>query len=35
MSVVEDRSGRPRTLDRDELIVTTLTPPPKKYGVTH
>ena len=31
----EDRSGRPRTLDRDRLISVTLTPPPKKYGVTH
>lgn len=30
-----ERSGRPRVLDRDRLIVTTLTPPPKKYGVTH
>jgi len=31
----EDRSGRPRTLDRDKLITVTLTPPPAKYGVTH
>jgi hypothetical protein len=31
----EDRSGRPRTLDRDRLIAVTLAPPPKKYGVTH
>ncbi|MFC4126998.1 helix-turn-helix domain-containing protein [Nocardia rhizosphaerae] len=31
----EHRSGRPRTLDRDKLITTTLTPPPRKYGVTH
>ena len=31
----EDRSGRPRTLDRDNLISVTLAPPPKKYGVTH
>ncbi|MGC5247065.1 IS630 family transposase [Gordonia sp. DT219] len=31
----EDRSGRPRVLDRDKVIATTLTPPPKKYGVTH
>lgn len=30
----EQRSGRPRVLDRDKLITTTLTPPPKKYGVT-
>jgi transposase len=33
--VDEDRSGRPRTLDRDRLIAVTLAPPPKKYGVTH
>ncbi|MFD4367836.1 IS630 family transposase [Rhodococcus sp. NPDC058521] len=31
----EDRSGRPRVLDRDKVITTTLAPPPKKYGVTH
>ena len=31
----EDRSGRPRTVDRARLIAVTLTPPPKKYGVTH
>lgn len=31
----EDRPGRPRTLDRNEVIAVTLTPPPKKYGVTH
>ena len=31
----EDRSGRPRTLDRDNLISVTLAPPPKKYGVAH
>ena len=31
----EDRSGRPRTLDRDKLISVTLAPPPKKYAVTH
>ncbi|MFC9871710.1 helix-turn-helix domain-containing protein [Nocardia salmonicida] len=30
----EHRSGRPRTLDRDKLITTTLTPAPRKYGVT-
>lgn len=30
-----ERSGRPRTLDRDAIIVATLTPPPKKLGVTH
>lgn len=31
----EDRSGRPRTLDREQLISVTLAPPPRKYGVTH
>lgn len=31
----EHRSGRPRTLDRDKLITTTLTSPPRRYGVTH
>lgn len=31
----EERSGRPRTLDRENLISVTLTPPPAKYGVTH
>lgn len=31
----EQRSGRPRVLNRDWLITSTLTPPPKKYGVTH
>ncbi len=31
----EDRSGRPRTLDRDNLISVTLAPPPQKYVVTH
>src|ERR1700752_22223 len=31
----EDRSGRPRTLDRERLISVTLAPPPRKYGVTH
>jgi transposase len=29
------RSGRPRRLDRDAIIVATLTPPPKSLGVTH
>jgi len=29
------RSGRPKTVDRQHIIATTLTPPPKKYGVTH
>jgi transposase len=31
----EDRSGRPRTVDRARVIAVTLAPPPKKYGVTH
>jgi transposase len=29
------RPGRPRTVDRQKIIATTLVPPPKKYGVTH
>lgn len=29
------RSGRPRVVDRQKIIATTLLPPPKKYGVTH
>jgi len=29
------RSGRPRTIDPDRIIVATLTPPPKRLGVTH
>ena len=31
----EDRSGRPRRIDRAKVIAVTLAPPPKKYGVTH
>jgi transposase len=31
----EDRSGRPRVIDRAAVIAATLAPPPKKYGVTH
>lgn len=31
----EDRSGRPRTIDRRKVVAATLKPPPKKYGVTH
>jgi transposase len=31
----EPRSGRPREIDRLEVITTTLTAPPKKYGITH
>jgi transposase len=33
--VDEARSGRPRTIDRAEIIAATLTAPPKKLGVTH
>ena len=29
------RSGRPRVVDRNKIVATTLKPPPKKYGVTH
>lgn len=29
------RSGRPRTLDHSAIVTATLTPPPKKLGVTH
>jgi len=29
------RSGRPRTIDHDRIVVATLTPPPKRLGVTH
>jgi transposase len=31
----EDRSGRPRQIDRPAVLAVTLTPPPKKYGITH
>lgn len=31
----EPRPGRPRTVDRAEVITATLTPPPAKLGVTH
>jgi transposase len=31
----EDRSGRPRRIDRSAVLTATLTPPPKKLGVTH
>jgi transposase len=31
----EDRSGRPRTIDRNTVVAATLKPPPRKYGVTH
>ena len=29
------RSGRPRTIDHRRIVSATLTPPPKKLGVTH
>src|SRR5215212_9774266 len=29
------RSGRPRTLDHRAIVTATLTPPPKRLGVTH
>ncbi len=29
------RSGRPRTVDHREIVAATLTPPPRKYAVTH
>ena len=29
------RSGRPKRLDHAQIVAKTLTPPPKKYGVTH
>lgn len=29
------RSGRPKTIDRQHIIATTLMRPPEKYGVTH
>jgi transposase len=31
----EPRSGRPREIDRLDVITATLTAPPKKYGITH
>lgn len=31
----EDRSGRPRQIDRSAVLTATLTPPPKKYGIRH
>jgi transposase len=31
----EQRSGRPRTVDRARILAATLAPPPKKLGVTH
>jgi len=29
------KPGRPRTIDRNSILTTTLTPPPKRLGVTH
>jgi hypothetical protein len=29
------RTGRPRTIDHAKVVAATLTPPPKKYAVTH
>ena len=31
----EDRSGRPRQIDRAAVLTATLAPPPKKLGITH
>jgi transposase len=31
----EHRSGRPRTIDHRRIVTATLTPPPKRLGVTH
>ena len=31
----EPRSGRPRQVDHRDVVAATLTPPPKKLGVTH
>jgi transposase len=31
----EQRSGRPRSIDHAAIITATLTPPPKRLGVTH
>ena len=33
--VDEPRPGRPRTIDHAAIVTATLTPPPKKLGVTH
>jgi transposase len=37
MAGLEDgpRSGRPREIDHESIIAATLTPPPKRLGVTH
>jgi transposase len=31
----DPKAGRPRTVDRNTILTTTLTPPPKRLGVTH
>src|SRR5215213_6436120 len=31
----EQRSGRPRTVDRARILAATLTPPPQRLGITH
>ena len=31
----EQRSGRPRKVDRVQILAATLTPPPARLGVTH
>jgi transposase len=31
----QPRSGRPRSVDHNAIITETLTPPPKKLGITH
>lgn len=33
--VDQPRSGRPRQVDHRDVVAATLTPPPKKLGVTH
>src|SRR5215210_8680085 len=33
--VEEKRPGRPRSVDRAGIVTATLTPPPKRLGVTH
>jgi transposase len=33
--VDEQRSGRPRTVDRAEILAATLSPPPARLGITH
>src|SRR3954469_25695366 len=31
----EQRTGRPRTVDRAKILAATLTPPPQRLGITH